>query len=140
MEVCLSFRERRCLSAGFSLAELLVGLLLMSLAVLAAAPLFAYAMHANAASRDLGWVGVAAERRLEIIRQQPFDGLLPGGSVTADVSGYFDTSQPDVLVRWQITDNSATIPQTKIVTVRATRTREGYGPAGQVTTITLRGN
>jgi len=112
----------------------------MSLAALAAAPLFAYAMHGNAASRDLGWVGVAAERRLEIIRQQPFDSLLPGGSVTADVSGYFDISEPDVLVRWKIADNSATISGTKIVMVQASRTREGYGPAGQVSAITLRGD
>jgi hypothetical protein len=112
----------------------------MSLAALAAAPLFAYAMHGNASSRDLGWVGVAAERRLERLREQPFDSLIPGGSVTADVTGYFDTSQPDVVVRWKITDNSAAIPQTKIVTVRALRTRVGYGPAGRVTTITLRGN
>jgi hypothetical protein len=112
----------------------------MSLAALAAAPLFAYAMHGNASSRDLGWVGVAAERRMERIREQPLDGLIPGGSVTADVTGYFDTSHPDVVVRWKITDNSATIPQTKVVTVRASRTRAGYGPAGQVTIITLRGN
>jgi len=136
----LSTRTPNGSSRGFSLAELLVGLVLLSLAALAAAPLFAYAMHGNASSRDLGWVGVAAERQLELLRGQPFDTLTPGGSVTSNVTGYFDSPQPGIVVRWQITDNSATIPQTSIVTVRATRARIGYGPRGQVTTITLRGD
>ncbi len=127
-------------SAGFSLPELMVGLFLMSLGALAAAPLFGYAMHGNAASRDLTRVGVAAERRLEILRQMEYDDLIAGGSVDVDTTGYFETREPDLVVRWQITNNSATIPGTKLLTVRAVRTRVGTGPAGQITTITLRGD
>jgi prepilin-type N-terminal cleavage/methylation domain-containing protein len=130
--------ERRP-SAGFSLAELLVGLLLVSIAALAAAPLFVQAMHGNAASRDLGWVVAAAERRFELLRQARFDSLVPGGSLTADVPGYCDTAA-GVVVRWIVADHSAAIPQTKQITLRASRQRVGYGPAGTVTLITLRGD
>ena len=126
--------------SGLSLPEVLVGLFLAMLAALAAVPLFISAMHSNAASRDLSWVGVAAERRLELLRQQPYAALAPGGSLTADVTGYFAATIPDVKVRWRIADNSAVIPRTKIITLRAFRTRPGYGPAGNVTTVTLRGD
>jgi prepilin-type N-terminal cleavage/methylation domain-containing protein len=130
----------RCEERGFTLAELLVGVFLMSVGALAAAPLFMHAMHGNASSRDLGWVGVAVEQRIEILRSKDYDSLFPGGSVTSAVTGYVDTRDPEVEVRWSIVDNSTNIPGTKIIAVRGIRRRVGSGPAGQVTTITLRGN
>ncbi len=126
-------------SAGMSLPELMVGLFLMAVTALGAAPLFIHAMHGNASSRDLGWVGAAAEQRFELLRYADYDSLVPGGSVVGNVSGYFDEPQEDVFVRWEIADNSASIPRTKIVTVRAVRARTGAGPAGEVTMITVRG-
>ena len=129
-----------CEERGFSLPELLVGIFLMSLGALAAAPLFMHAIHGNASSRDLGWVGVAVEQQIEILRSEDYDNLIPGGSVTNAVIGYFEKREPDVEVRWSIVDNSTNIPNTKIITVRGVRSRIGTGPAGQVTTITLRGD
>jgi prepilin-type N-terminal cleavage/methylation domain-containing protein len=134
----LSIRSER--EKGFSLPELLVGLLLLSIGTLAVAPLFMHAMHGNATSRDLGWVGVSVEQRIEILRATPYDNLTPGGSVTTAVTGYADRTEPDVEIRWEIVDNSLVIPGTKIITVRGIRDGIVRGARGQVTTITLRGD
>jgi hypothetical protein len=135
-----AMKGRSAASAGFSFPELMIGLFLLSLAAIAATPLFGHAMHGNAAGRGLTEAGIAVERRLEILRQQTYSSLVAGGSVITDTAGYFDRPEADLVVRWEIIDNSATIPATKILTVRAIRTRAGRGPAGQITTITLRGD
>ncbi len=132
-------KQSKSASSGMSLPELMVGLFLMAVTALGAAPLFIHAMHGNAASRDLSWVGVAAEQRFELLRSDAYDNLTPGGSVTGNVTGYFDEPQPGLFVRWEILDNSSSIPRTKIVTVRAVRARTGPGPTGEVTMITMRG-
>lgn len=117
-----------------------MGLFLLSVGSLAVAPLFMHAMHGNATSRDLGWVGVSVEQRIEILRSMPYDSLVPGGSVTTAVSGYTDNPEPDVEIRWTIVDHSSTIPGTKIITVRGIRDGPQPRARGQVTSITVRGD
>jgi hypothetical protein len=63
-----------------------------------------------------------------------------GGSLTANVNGYFDNSDPDFLVRWKITDNP-TRNDTKMIVVRAIALGQAtpLGQRKQVTVATLRG-
>ena len=49
---------------GFTLLEVVFGLLLIAIGVIATAPLFIYATQENAAGGDLGNVGAAAERQI----------------------------------------------------------------------------
>ena len=123
---------------GFSLLEVLVALFLIGLGVLAAAPMFVYAMQGNAAGADFGSVGAIAVERMELLRSLDFGALPAGGSLTSSVNGYSDLTDPEYIVRWSITDNG-TPPATKVVTVRAIAVRQVVGQRKEITLTTLRG-
>lgn len=122
---------------GFSLVEVLLALALLFVGVVAAAPMFIFAMKETAAGADLGSVGAAAVDRMELLRASDFYSLPAGGSLTSNASGYSDTSSPKVTVRWQIVDNAS--PATmKTVSVRAIAARQAIGLAKEVTLTSLR--
>ena len=134
----MSDRETARSSAGFTLIEVLVALVLIGIGVLAAAPMFVYAMQGNAVAADFGSVGAIAVERMELLRSQDYSTLAPGGSLTSSVSGYSDTSNPDYVVRWQIANNA--VPSgTRSVTVRAIAVRRVVGARKEITLTTLRG-
>jgi type II secretory pathway pseudopilin PulG len=121
-----------------TLVEVLLALLLIGVGVLAAAPMFVYAMQGNAVGGDLGSVGAFAVERMELLRAQNYFAIPAGGSLTSDVTDYSDTSDPEVTVRWTITDNTA--PNgTKTITVRAIANRQVVGEPKEVTLSTVRG-
>lgn len=123
---------------GFSLVEVLVALFLIGLGVLAAAPMFVYAMQGNATGADFGSVGAIAVERMEQLRSQTFVNLPAGGSLTVSQSGYSDLTDPDYIVRWRVTDN-ATPPTIKTITVRVIAVRQVVGERKEITLTTLRG-
>jgi prepilin-type N-terminal cleavage/methylation domain-containing protein len=134
----MSDREKALGSSGFTLIEVLVALVLIGIGVLAAAPMFVYAMQGNAVAADFGSVGAIAVERMELLRSQDYTTLAPGGSLTSSVSGYSDTSNPDYVVRWQIATNA--VPSgTRSVTVRAIAVRRVVGARKEITLTTLRG-
>lgn len=123
---------------GFTLVEVLLALSLMFVGLLAAAPMFVYAMKENAVGADLGSAGAAAVDRMELLRAADFYALSAGGSLVADLPGYSDATGPVVTVRWQIVDNGS--PATlKTVSVRAIAARQAIGLPKEVTLTTLRG-
>jgi hypothetical protein len=124
-------------AGGFSLVEVLLALFLLGLGVLAAAPMFMYAVQGNAVGADYGTVGAVAVDRMETLRSLPFHALVVGGSITTDQTGYVDLSDPDHIVRWRIL-NSGT-PSVKTIVVRVIATREVVGRAKEVTLLTMRG-
>jgi type II secretory pathway pseudopilin PulG len=126
-------------SSGFTLVEALVAMLLLALGLLAAVPLFTQAMHGADTAGALASAAAAAEDRLELLRATNYGGLPAGGSLSSDVTGYFDTPHPDVVVRWQVVDNVSP-PSTKTITVRAVQRGSGPGPARRVELVTLRGD
>jgi len=129
---------RRPVPDGFTLVEVLLAMALMFVGIMAAAPLFVFAMKESAAGADLGSVGAAAVDRMELLRSGDFYTLAAGGSLTSDVSGYVDASSTRYTVRWQIADNAS--PATvKTISVKATAARQAMGPAKEVTLTTLRG-
>jgi prepilin-type N-terminal cleavage/methylation domain-containing protein len=123
---------------GFSLVEVLVALFLIALGVLAAAPMFVYAMQSNATGADFGSVGALAVERMEQLRSSSFVSLAAGGSLTVGQAGYSDSSDPDYIVRWRITDD-ATPPSVKTITVRTIAVRQVVGQRKEITLTTLRG-
>ena len=130
---------------GMTLLETLIALFMIGIGVLAAAPMFIYAMQGNETGSQFGQTGAMAVDRMELLRSLPYDdsGLLLGGSLTANatVSGanYFDNSDPDYLVRWQVA-NHPSVPLTKTVTVRAIALNPSVGAQKHVTLTTVRGN
>jgi competence protein ComGC len=125
-------------AAGFTLVETLIALFLASVTILAAAPLFMHAAQATAVSGDRGVVGVIAVDRMEQLRQEIWRDLIAGGSLTADVDGFFDGSDPDFLVRWQVIDNS-TPTRTKTIRVIALARGNLPGPRRRVELTLIRG-
>lgn len=119
-------------SDGFSLVEILVALLIMSLALLAVAPLFVHAAKETASSGDMGTVGALAVQRMELIKQTAFTGLTAGGNLTSNQTGFFDTSNAGFTVRWTVTDNAS--PATlKTVQVRVVASRAAVGLPKEIT-------
>jgi prepilin-type N-terminal cleavage/methylation domain-containing protein len=123
---------------GFTLLEVLVAMFLTTVALLAAAPLFIQASHANDVGGDMGTVGSLAVDRMERLRQERFRDLIPGGSLEQNIDGYFDDSNPDFFIRWQIIDNGSPT-RTKTVHVRAVGRLEQIGPRRQVELTSVRG-
>lgn len=123
---------------GFSLVEVLVALFLISIGVLAAAPMFVYAIQGNAVGADFGSVGALGVDRMELLRSQDYPALTDGGSLTANNAGFFDVSDPDYIVRWRITTNVAPVG-TKTIEVRVIAQRTVVGNQKDVTLTTLRG-
>ena len=119
-----------------TLVEVLVGLVLLSVGLLAAAPMFVQGARMSAASGDLGEVGAEAERRMELLRRTPFNTIVAGGSLTSNVSGYSE-ARSGVFVRWTV-EASGMPPTSKTIRVRALSDRRVIGLAKEVTFSTRR--
>jgi prepilin-type N-terminal cleavage/methylation domain-containing protein len=124
-------------SRGFTLVEVLLALALLFVGVVAAAPMFIFAMKETAAGADMGSVGAAAVDRMELLRATDFYSLPAGGSLTSDISGYSDTSSTRYTVRWQIVDNGTPATE-KTISVRAIAARQVIGIAKEVVLTSLR--
>ena len=122
---------------GFTLTEVLLAVFLMAVALLAAVPMFTYAMRETATGADLGYIGAAAVDRMEILRESDFNSLTPGGNLASSSVGYSSTSNPAFTVRWQIVAN-ATPATLKTISVRVIETRTTTGLKKDVTLTTLR--
>ncbi|PYS97208.1 MAG: hypothetical protein DMF50_01425 [Acidobacteria bacterium] len=129
--------SRRREAGGFTLVEVLLALSLMFVGLIAAAPMFVFAMKETAAGGDMGYVGAAAVDRMELLRATDFYSLPAGGGTASNVSGYSDAADARFTVRWQIVDNAS--PATvKTITVRAIATRQAIGLQKEVTLTCLR--
>ena len=122
---------------GSSLAEVLVALFLTSIALLAATPMFVLSMKQNVVGADMGRVGTRANARMELLRTAPYHELAAGGSLASNVTGYFDASDPDASVRWQIVDGGGPTG-TKTIAVRALATHQVIGRPSSIELRMLR--
>jgi len=122
---------------GSSLVEVLAALFLISIVLLAATPMFVLATKQNAVGADMGRVGARATARMELLRTTPFYELEPGGDLQSDVTAYFDASDTDVAVRWEIIDGGGPTG-TRTIAVRAVAARRAIGRPGSIVLRTLR--
>jgi hypothetical protein len=95
-------------------------------------------MQGNATGADFGSVGAIAVERMEQLRSSSFVSLAAGGSLTVSQAGYNDSSDPEYIVRWRISDD-ATPPAVKTITVRVIAVRQVVGQRKEITLTTLRG-
>ena len=119
--------------------EVVIALFLIAVGVIATAPLFVFASQENAAGGDLGHLAAAAVRRMEALRATHYELLPPGGSLTSDVTGYSDLSDPQVNLRWTVEVNPNPPAPTKIITVRAEAVGHSIGRRKSITVVTVRG-
>ena len=128
---------------GLTLLETLIALSLLGFGILAVAPMFIYASNANEVSSDYGTLGALAVDRMERLRELDFrdSRMAEGGSlaenITTDVV-YFDDSNPDGIIRWEIIDNISP-PRTKTVRVRTVSRRITLGLPKEIVVATMRG-
>ena len=129
---------------GTTLVELLVALFLISLGLLAVAPMFVFAVQGNAIGADLNQACARAAARMELLRSLDFKApeLELGGSLDSDKTDhgqpYFDQSDPDYLLRWRVAKH-ATLADTKELSVRTIARNPSVGRPKQVTLVTIRG-
>ncbi len=124
-------------SPGYTLVEVLLALLLVAVGVLAAAPMFMYVAQGNASGADLSQGGSVVLEQLETLRKEPFGSLTDGGSLGADVAGYFDDAHPTFTIRWRISSGVGP-PGAKTIEVRAVPKGAAGGSGRQVTLATVR--
>jgi Tfp pilus assembly protein PilV len=115
----------------------LIALFLLAVAVVGLAPMFMTSAAAGAAGGKIGTLNSVANDRMETLRAAPFSALGVGGSLTSNVSGYSDTSDPDCTVRWEIV-NGGGPTGTRTITVRAFTTSPIPGQSRSVDLTSLR--
>ena len=89
---------------GTSLLEVLLALVLIAMGALSVAPMFVSSAGANASGADISSLTSMATAHMESLRATAFHDLIPGGSLTSDIAGYADTTDPDAVQRWEIID------------------------------------
>lgn len=123
--------------SGTSLLEVVVALLLIALGTLAVVPMFVSAKGVNASGADISSLSAKATAQMESLRAEPFHHIVAGGSLTSNVAGYSDTSDPKVVVRWQVVDGGGP-SGTKTIRLLAFAVTELSAKASSVELTTLR--
>lgn len=124
---------------GTTLVEALISIFLASMIFLSIAQLIGIGVYVDRASEDITQATTVAEEKVEELRNTAYAALAVGGSIDADVAGFFDTKDVDgdgagdYPRRWKITD----LGTYKLIEVRATSTLQTIGPA-KMATLTVR--
>ncbi len=123
--------------AGFTLVEVLVCTLILTIGMVAVAGLMGVStgMHQNA--REASQSTRLAQRKIDELMKLNF-GTAPavavGGSLAANVANYFDSPVAGVTRRWQVQAGPAT--NTRVVTIRVVNLRAAqYGRQVDLSTI-----
>jgi type II secretory pathway pseudopilin PulG len=115
-------RSARSGEAGFTLVESLISIVILVFGLLAVTNLMIVAASSNSVGNQSSATTALASERLETLKAIPFTNLSPGGSLTADTSGFFSRDDIDgvgpILTRWQVFQLSGD-NQTKFITVRS---------------------
>ena len=126
-----------CSENGTSLLEVLIALLLIAMGILSVAPMFVYSADVNATGANISSLTAMATARMESLRATPFHELIPGGALTSNVVAYSDTTNPDVVLRWEIIDGGGPT-DTKTIRLIAILVSQLSGRPKSVELTTLR--
>lgn len=97
-------------TGGFGFVETLIALALLSFTVLGVSQMMVTGIYVSEASADMTSATALAAERLEALRATDYDTLAVGGSLTANVEGFYEGLDLDpapgaeIIRRWQITD------------------------------------
>lgn len=106
-------------SNGFTLVECVIALVLVMIGFAAIFSLLTACLKTEVISRDLGRANSFSRSKIEELK---ILSRTPGGSLTSNLTGYFDNPTPDYTRRWQISADSM---GTETVTVVVTPTIKG---------------
>src|SRR5262249_14445526 len=105
---------------GFTLVEVLIALLVFVVGIAAIAGLFAVVAKTNVSAKMTTATASAGLATLDGLNAQPFDRLVPGGSLDADRANYFSdvtvAGGEQVHCRWEIVQIDA---QTLFIRIRS---------------------
>lgn len=106
---------------GLTLIECLIAMVITTVGILAVFQLVALSVQIESFSyRSIEANNLAVNK----IEELKLGTLTNGGSLTSNVSGYSDTSNPNYIVRWQISDGAVGV-STKYLVVQVTPTNSG---------------
>lgn len=94
---------------GFTLVELLIATVVISVGIVGAAGLVSYAVRLQSHSREGRMATAVARSQVEQLRLLPRDApqRLVGGSLDADEADHFDSSRDGFICRWQVAPGPA---------------------------------
>ena len=99
-------RRTRSSEAGFTLIEALMAIVILVFGLVAVTNLLIVAANSNASANQMGAAASIAAARMEQLKATPFNALVAGGDVDADVANYnADTTVPgaaQIHTRWSI--------------------------------------
>ena len=125
--------------AGYLLVEVLIGLFLLTIIILAMAQLVVLSVSANRAAVEYTEATYLASEKMEELVEIRYTTLDAGGSLDGNTTGFFDNPDvdgdeiADYERRWEITD----LGDRKQIRVRLISVHQTYGPPKQVTLVTL---
>jgi prepilin-type N-terminal cleavage/methylation domain-containing protein len=153
---------------GFSLVEVLIAMLILTIGLLSLAQMMLVATNSNALSGRMTASAALAKEQLELLKAAPFytnpgdisggsvnPMLQPGGNIEQNEGVYFQYYDPDgqplngadgaaFVVRWRVDQviqpgGEGTLPLAMFrITVRCTGTSEAYRVVGDATLMTFR--
>ena len=106
---------------GLTLIECLVAMVITMVGVLAVFQLVAYSVQTEQFSFRSIEANNLGGNKLEELK---FATLTNGGSLTSNVSGYYDNSNANYIIRWQVSDGSVGVG-TKYVVVQVVPKNSG---------------
>jgi len=119
-----------------SLVEVMISLFIVAMTALAVVPMFATAALGNAKGRDHGLLGAMALEKMEDLIGEDYARLYAGGSLTSDVTDYFETDS-GFSIRWEIV-NAIDPANSKVLSVRVIAEARGTAPPEETTLVSLR--
>jgi prepilin-type N-terminal cleavage/methylation domain-containing protein len=146
LRVVRPFRTRRSAhrtsDEGFTLLEVLIAIGLVAVAITSLAHLFALAVRANLASRDVTYGAVLASQKIERIRSADFPDDVPAqGEDALDIHGLpvdAGVTAPVYRRRWTIEPLPAHPVQAVVVTVEVSAAADANRAAVRVTSVRAR--
>lgn len=136
---CSSRNGRSRSDAGFTLVEVLISTLVLTIGLVAMAQLLAVSTVMHMDSRQASTASQLAQAKVEELMKLNLATaaavqITASDSLASNVTNYFDTPQPDVTRRWRVQAGPAA--GTRLVTVRVINIRaKVYGSETDLTTI-----
>ena len=121
---------------GFSLIEIMICTLILTIGMLAIAALLAVTTQMHLGARENTRSTRLAQDKFDELMKLDFDtapAVAIGGSLTESVDDYFDTPFGGVTRRWSVAAGPAT--DTRVVHIRVENLRSQYGRHVDLTTI-----
>jgi len=128
----------RTSEAGFSLVEVLVSTVILTIGLTAMAQLLAVATTMHADAREATRSTQLAQEQIDRLVRQPFTAaavqITGTNTLVANTANYFNLPAPGITRRWRVVAGPA--PNTRLLTVRVINRRaRQYGAQVDISTI-----